>query len=344
MTHGQARGGPRPGLIAAAVLCGASLSTTETAAAVSDHSKNWDVELLGTVRDCDDCEPRFELRATGPYGETETFGVPAGGARAVDAVHVSGSRAVIVQSFAGRFLHRVVLYALTGQPYTRSWSGFPAADVLAAEVSVSPDGRYVLFRPARAPGEPLDPRLFLWDTVTRMPSAPWGRRTDCGGPEAPCPPDPDLHVLLFPRPPAPDAEDDGDPLPYPLHAVWVRRVADDPNVVRSAEDRLALRHMFLDRLAFVALDRREWLTLVLVTLEGADSAIDCHLPIMPYRRDGLPGASTEEVRSVELGPNGAVVEMYGNAGVKTVHTVPVGGSRCRRAREHWDEARGAQPD
>ena len=40
-----------------------------------------------------------------------------------------------------------------------------------------------------------------------------------------------------------------------------------------------------DRLAFVALDRREWLTLVAV-LDGAYAAIDCYQPIVRYR--GIP--------------------------------------------------------
>ena len=184
----------------------------------------------------------------------------------------------------------------------------------------------------------MDPRVFLWDILTRMPGAPMPRREDCGPPKAPCPPNPDLHVLLFPRPPARGAEDAGDPLSYPLrHAVWRLAPPEDPNVIRLPVDR-QIYHMDLDRLAFVALDRREWLTLVVVALDGADSAIDCYLPIVPYRRDPAQGgAPTEEVRSVELGPNGALVEMYGNAGVGTVHTVPVGGYRCRMEREHWRE-------
>ena len=284
-------------------------------AAVSGSSDNWHVELVGATRECETCEPRFELRATGPYGEIHTFHLSADGATAVDAIHVRGNLAVIVQSFTDRFLYRVVAYALSDHTYTPpAWSGYLAADLLAAEFSLSPDGRYILFRPARAPGEALDRRVFLWDIKTRMPGGPTRRRPDCGSPETPCPPNPGLHTLVFPRPPAPGTEEAGDPVPYPLHAVWDQR-PEDPNVIRSAEDRLEFYHMDLDRVAFVALDRREWLTLVVVALDGADSAIDCYLPIVPYRRDpGQGGAPTEDVRSVELGPNGAVVEMYGNAG------------------------------
>ena len=343
MTKARAQGGHGSGArrVRALLLCGACLLGTGASAAVSDHSKNWDVELAGTVRECPACEPVFELRAIGPYGETETFGVPARRATEIEAVHVSGSSAVIVQGFAGRRLHRVVFYALRGDSHVRGWSGFLAADVLAAEYAVSPDGRYVLFRPARAPGERTDPRLFLWDTATRMPGAPWPPRSDCGGPEAPCPPVPSLHLPLYPRPPAPGAEDAGEPLAYPLHAVWKPRLRDIPDSVRTPEEKRALSARHLDHLAFVALDRREWLTLVVVALNGADTAVACHVPIVPYRRDGLPGAATEEVRSVELGPHHAVVEMYGNAGVRAVHRVPIGGMACEAERDHW---RGAHAE
>ena len=96
--------------------------------------------------------------------------------------------------------------------------------------------------------------------------------------------------------------------------------------------------MDLDRLAFVALDRKGWLNLVVVALDGEKSGIDCYLPIAPHRREtGRRGSSSEEVRSIELGPGGAVVEMYGNAGVRTVHTVPVRGG-CRTEWEHWGAA------
>ena len=334
--RGRRPGGGRGGAALSIALC---LAAVGTWAAVSDHSKNWDVELAGTVRECDDCEPVFELRATGPYGVAETFGVPAGGAAGIDEVHVHGTRAWIVQGFEGRLLHRVVLYALRSQHHRGSWSGFAAADVLAAEFSVSPDGRYVLFRPARAPGEPMDPRLYLWDTVTRTPSAPRKRRRDCGGPAAPCPPNPDLQVLLYPRPLAPDAGHARDPRPYPLHAVWDES-AEDPREYSSPDVVTEYPHLFRDRLAFVALDRRDWLTLVVVSLDGVDSAVECYVPIVPYHRDpGQVGASTEEVRRVDLDRGEALVEMYGNAGVRTVHAVPVGGYECRQERDRWREGR-----
>ena len=320
----------------AALLCITMLLSAGASAAVSGRSDFWHVKLVGGSRECDACELHFEMRATGPRGEIHALDLPADGAEAVDAIHVWGDRAVIVQSFAGRFVYRVVLYALPGHQDT---PGYLADDLLAAEFSVSPDGRYVLFRPARAPREALDRRIFLWDIVTRMPGAPMPRRDNCGGPEAPCPPNPDLHVLLFPRPPAPGSEDAEDPVPYPMHAVWDQR-PEDPNRIRSSSDMDSpeIYHMYLDRLAFVALDRREWLTVVVVALDGADSAIDCYLPIAPYRRDSGQGAAqSKEVRSVELAPNGAVlVEMYGNAGVGTVYTVPTRWG-CRSEREHWGE-------
>ena len=151
------RGGTASGQrrTAAVLLCVTSLLAARASAAVSGSSDNWHVELLGTSRECDACEPRFELRATGPDREMHEFDLPADGATAVNAIHVWGNRAVIVQSFAGRSLYRVVFYALSGQRYTGAWSGFPGADVLGAEFSMSPDSRYVLFRPARALGEPM---------------------------------------------------------------------------------------------------------------------------------------------------------------------------------------------
>ena len=109
-------------------------------------------------------------------------------------------------------------------------------------------------------------------------------------------PDPDLHVLLFLRLPARGAEDVGESLPYPLHAVWRLAPPEDPNVIHSPR--------------------------------SSPTA-------------GIPdrgGAPTEEVRSVELGTDGVVVEMYGNAGVGTVHTVPMNGWGGRSEREHWGEA------
>ena len=141
----------------------------------------------------------------------------------------------------------------------------------------------------------MDPRVLLWDTVTRVPSEPWpaAESRSSGGTVRP---DPDLHVLLFLRLAARGAEDVGESLPYPLHAVWRLAPPEDPNVIHSPR--------------------------------SSPTA-------------GIPdrgGAPTEEVRSVELGTDG-VVEMYGNAGVGTVHTVPMNGWGGRSEREHWGEAR-----
>ena len=190
-----------------------------------------------------------------------------------------------------------------------SWSGRKNFELIASELSVSPDGRHVLYRPGHAPGAPLDRRLFLWD-VQDMPGPPLAlHHLDCH-PDAPCPP-----VLGSPvhPPPAPDDPDAADPPVYPLHAVW--DLEEEPPSERVGPEWSWKRK----RVAFLALDRLGWLNLVVVPLLDDGPRTACRIPVVPY----LGAHGTEEVRSLRYENGRAVAEMFGNPGVATVHRIPV---------------------
>ena len=303
-------------LIHAAAVIG-TLPASESFAAVSGRSDLWHVESVGISRACDGCEPEFAFRATAHDGDSYAFELASRDARRIDAVHVSRDRALIVAGFESAhlpYLHRVTLYRL-------SRGGDARGDLLASDLSVSPDGRYLLYRPALARGLPADRRLFLWDTRTGVPY-PLRRPAGCR-PWAPCPPD--LGKQLFPRPARPDAPNPEDPPPYPLrHTLWVMECEE------CWSDWQPL-------LAFPAIDRTGWLSLIVANLSGADSEIACYIPFARYREETRGFFAADTIKGLWLDQRVVRIEMLADAGTTAEYSLRMARG-CRREREFWGEA------